>query len=320
MEARTFTQEADTMEEAAAEGTRMLSSITTKIRQIREDCSSRKVAADMAKELATAAKRRNDTAKYTALKQAKKERREELEKSEHARDEAIAELKQIEKELGEARANMTEARSRAKKHIECAVACEKSGDHAIGRVKVEQELERANDEQNICHRKIEALEKEKAEVQDDINKKEQLLDRLSTEILSLPPTSRIRSVHQAKIRLNRQEVAEARQKFEELEAKVASEQKQEEKSKKEITELKETLERIERFSHRKKFEDRLSIMEKLNLSSASLKNLNQKIAQAKSELEDIDDLAVESKELLELVEEARVAAETFMLYPGSDRA
>ncbi|KAF4682286.1 hypothetical protein FOZ60_010786 [Perkinsus olseni] len=319
MESRTFTQQADALEEAASEGARMMKATRAKLKRIREECSDREMIAKLAKDAATAAKRKDDPS-YGALKQAKRERRTEFRGCERAKEETLEELQLIEKEVEESKASMEQARSRAKKHIECAVACEKSGDHAIGRVQVEQQLRGVSAELGEVLARLRGLEEERADLQEEINVKEQLLDRLSAEISSVPPTSRIRSVHQAKIRLNRQEVSDARQKLDVIDAKVKVEQKQQEKLKKEMNEFKDTLELIDRFSHRRKFKDRLEIVDRLNRSTASLKDLNKKVGGAKAELEMIDDMAAESKELLELVEETRAKAEIFMLYPASDRA
>ncbi|KAF4737859.1 hypothetical protein FOZ62_027465, partial [Perkinsus olseni] len=297
----------------------MVETGTSKDARIREECSDREMIAKLAKDAATAAKRKGDPS-YGALKQAKRERRTEFEGCERAKEETLEELQLIEKEAEESKASMEQARSRAKKHIECAVACEKSGDHAIGRVQVEQQLRGVSAELGEVLGRLRGLEEERADLQEEINVKEQLLDRLSAEISSVPPTSRIRSVHQAKIRLNRQEVSDARQKLDVIDGKVKVEQKQQEKLKKEMNELKDTLELIEKFSHRRKFKDRLEIVDRLNRSTASLKDLNKKVGGAKAELEMIDDMAAESKELLELVEETRAKAEIFMLYPASDRA
>ncbi|KAF4663442.1 hypothetical protein FOZ61_001652 [Perkinsus olseni] len=319
MESRTFTQQADALEEAASEGARMVKTTRAKLKRIREECSDREMIAKLAKDAATAAKRKDDPS-YGALKQAKRERRTEFRGCERAKEETLIELQLIEKEVEESKASMEQARSRAKKHIECAVACEKSGDHAIGRVQVEQQLRGVSAELEEVLGRLRGLEEERADLQEEINVKEQLLDRLSAEISSVPPTSRIRSVHQAKIRLNRQEVSDARQKLDVIDGKVKAEQKQQEKLKKEINEFKDTLELIDKFSHRRKFKDRLEIVDRLNRSTASLKDLNKKVGGAKAELEMIDDMAAESKELLELVEETRAKAEIFMLYPASDRA
>ncbi|KAF4684639.1 hypothetical protein FOZ60_007628 [Perkinsus olseni] len=317
MESRTFTQQADALEEAASEGARMMKTTRAKLKRIREECSDREMIAKLAKDAATAAKRKGDPS-YGALKQAKRERTTEFEGCERAKEETLEANR--EKEAEESKASMEQARSRAKKHIECAVACEKSGDHAIGRVQVEQQLRGVSAELEEVLGRLRGLEEERADLQEEINVKEQLLDRLSAEISSVPPTSRIRSVHQAKIRLNRQEVSDARQKLDVIDGKVKVEQKQQEKLKKEMNELKDTLELIEKFSHRRKFKDRLEIVDRLNRSTASLKDLNKEVGGAKAELEMIDDMAAESKELLELVEETRAKAEIFMLYPASDRA
>ncbi|KAF4731436.1 hypothetical protein FOZ62_024942 [Perkinsus olseni] len=319
MESRTFTQQADVLEEAASEGARFIKATRAKLKRIREECSDREMIAKLAKDAATAAKRKGDPS-YGALKQAKRERRTEFRGCERAKNETLEELQLIEKEVEESKASMEQARSRAKKHIECAVACEKSGDHAIGRVEVEQQLGGVSAELGEVLGRLRGLEEERADLQEEINVKEQLLGRLSAEISSAPPTSRIRSVHQAKIRLNRQEVSDARQKLDVIDGKVKAEQKQQEKLKKEINELKDALELIEKFSHRRKFKDRLGIVDRLNRSTASLKDLNKKVGGARAELEMIDDMAAESKELLELVEETRAKAEIFMLYPASDRA